>query len=302
TSGTASIVTVNGLEALRVQVNSDNQRNPHTIMEIVEAGVLRADDKVTLTVEGQVTRTGSDQDVFFGLTDGTGQVSYFSVNGNAGRLYVGELKTDAQPSDSIQDGGIETNLLGLSGGQNNTFTLEIVLDGENDTITVFSSNGTLLGTFDGYSAAGNPPDQTNPLDPSLGLSLFLASDNSTETNYFVGLDYEMEVSRSGTIEFDDVDLTDTHSATVTDVTVTGDVSVLDDLDAFSFLDLQPVDQGSDTVEWTFDLSDASRYAIGEGMNDGDSIIFNYDVEVADNQGGSDVATLTFMLTDDGLIV
>ncbi|WP_417683881.1 tandem-95 repeat protein [Roseibium sp.] len=302
TSGTASIVTVNGLEALRVQVNSDNQRNPHTIMEIVEAGVLRADDKVTLSVEGQVTRTGSDQDVFFGLTDGTGQVSYFSVNGNAGRLYVGELKTDAQPGDSIQNGGIETNLLGLSGGQNNTFRLEIVLDGENDTITVFSSNGTLLGTFDGYSAAGNPPDQTNPLDPSLGLSLFLASDNASETNYFVGLDYEMEVSRSGAIEFDDIDLTDTHSASVTGVTVTGDVSVLDDLDAFNFLELQPIDQTSDTVDWTFDLSEASRYGIAEGLADGESIVFNYEVEIADDQGGHDDAIVTITLNSDGLFV
>ncbi|MCK7610946.1 Ig-like domain-containing protein [Roseibium sediminicola] len=296
--GTASVVTVNGLEALRVQVNSESQRNPHTFLEIVEAGVLQSDDKISLTVEGQVTRTGGDQDIFFGLTDGRGQVSYFSVNGASGRLYAGDLETDAQPGDSVQNGAITSNAVNLSGGQNNSFRLEIVLDGENDTISIFRSNGALVGTFDGYSAAGDPADQTNALDPSLGLKLFLASDNTTETNYFVGLDYEMEIIRSGTVAFDDIDVTDTHSAAVASVTVTGDNGLLNPSDAFDFLDLEAVDQSADTVDWNFDMSDPALANVLEGLGAGESLIFDYQIQITDAAGATDTESLRITLNGD----
>ncbi|MHA7772358.1 VCBS domain-containing protein [Roseibium sp. M-1] len=297
-SGTASVETVNGVEALKVNINDDSRRAPHTSLEIVEAGALEATDKVVITVNGEVTRTGSDQDIFFGLTDGTGQVSYFSVNGRAGRLYAGDLKTGSLPDDSIQDGGIATTPLDLSGPQLNIFTLQIVLDGQSDTITVLNSSGTVIGTFDGSGltdGSGNPIDQTNALDPSLGLKLFLASDGTNETNYFVGLDYEMEISRPGTITFNDVDITDVHTASVSAVRFTGNANGLTEAQAKDLLDLTVNSSATDTVgsvDWDFALTDVDFAYLGVN----EDLVIAYDVMVDDGNGGTDTETLTFTIS------
>ncbi|WP_339765783.1 VCBS domain-containing protein, partial [uncultured Hoeflea sp.] len=302
TSGKAEVTTVNGETALEVQVNGDNQRAPHTLLEIVEAGVLESSDKVVITLNGEVTRTSGDQDVFFGLTDGAGQISYFSVNGRAGRLYAGELRTDAQPGDPLQNGAVYNNLLDLSGSENNSFTLKMVLDGETDTITVFNSSGTEIGTFDGSGVI----DQTDPLDPALGLSLFLASDGSGETNYFVGLDYEMTVTRrgkeAGQISFSDPDSGDSHTATVTGVTVTGDAGLLGGADAFTFLNLDAVDQTADTLDWDWEMDDATVDNVTAGLGDGETLTLNYAVDITDASGETDTTSLTFTFNNDDLFV
>ncbi|MFV1910203.1 VCBS domain-containing protein [Phaeobacter sp. A90-2a-3-a] len=292
TSGTASIQTVGGQDAMRVNINTEDRRAPHTVFDIVEQGALEANDKVVVTVQGEVARTGGDQDVFFGLTDGVGQVSYFSVNSRAGRLYNGELKTDSQPGDSLQDGAIELNLLNLSGGQQNTFSLEIVLDGLSDVISVFSSSGALIGTFDGFDPASSTPDQTNAIDPSLGLKLFLASDGDNETNYFVGLDYDMEITRQGTIEFNDVDVTDEHTAEIDAVRFVGDAGGLTSAQALALIELSvnsTAAQASGSVDWAFDIGavDAAYLAAGE------MLMIEYDVTVQDGNGGFDTQTLSF---------
>uniref|UniRef100_UPI00356278DE beta strand repeat-containing protein n=1 Tax=Sulfitobacter sp. TaxID=1903071 RepID=UPI00356278DE len=293
--GTATLQTVNGLEAMRVQVNDDNVRNPHTFLDIVDAGALDADDRVSITIDGQVTRTGSDQDIFFGVTDGVGQVSYFGVNGRAGRLYNGELKTNALPSDTLQDGAVEFNLLDLSGPQLNSFSLEVVLDGQDDTISVFTSSGSLIGTFDGFNAGSPTPDQTNAIDPTRGLDLFLASDGANETNFFVSLDYEMQITRQGTIAFTDVDISDVHTVQIDEVRFVGNANGLTDAEArdlmtFSINSTAALAEGS--VDWAFTISDFDAVYLAEG----ETFAVEYDVTVLDGNDGSDDETVQITFT------
>jgi VCBS repeat-containing protein len=107
---------------------------------------------------------------------------------------------------------------------------------------------------------------------------------------------------AGQIGFTDPDSGDSHTATVTGVTVTGDAGLLNGADAFDFLNLQPVDQGTDTVDWDFQMPNTVIADVLAGLSDGEVLTFGYNVEIADTLGGSDVAHLTISLNDDGLFV
>ena len=91
---------------------------------------------------------------------------------------------------------------------------------------------------------------------------------------------------SGTVAFDDVDLTDTHSASFTPQG--GGY-----LGTFT---LDPVDQTGDSVGWDFTVSDAAL----EGLSEGEIRIQTYTVEIDDGNGGTVTQDVTITITGAGV--
>jgi VCBS repeat-containing protein len=89
-------------------------------------------------------------------------------------------------------------------------------------------------------------------------------------------------SDSGTIAFDDLDLSDTHSASFTPQS--GGY-----LGSFT---LDPVDQMGDSVGWDFNVSDAAL----DGLADGQIVTQVYTIEIDDGHGGTALQDVTITLT------
>ena len=89
-------------------------------------------------------------------------------------------------------------------------------------------------------------------------------------------------SDSGTIAFDDVDLSDTHSATAT-------AQGGGYLGSFT---LDPVDQTGDSVGWSFSVSDADL----DSLEDGEVVTQTYTVQIDDGNGGTVSQDVTVTIT------
>ncbi len=91
---------------------------------------------------------------------------------------------------------------------------------------------------------------------------------------------------SGTIAFDDLDLSDTHSASFTP-------QAGGYLGTFT---LDPVDQTGDSVGWDFTVSDAAL----EGLSEGEVRTQTYTVEIDDGNGGTVTQDVTITITGAGV--
>ena len=107
---------------------------------------------------------------------------------------------------------------------------------------------------------------------------------------------------SGEISFADVDVGDSHTASVTGVSVTGDAGLLGGADAFTFLNLDAVDQTADTLDWDWEMADATVANVMAGLGDGETLTIDYAVEITDATGETDTASLTFTFNNDALFV
>ena len=90
---------------------------------------------------------------------------------------------------------------------------------------------------------------------------------------------------SGTIAFDDVDVTDTHTASFTPQG--GGY-----LGTFT---LDPVDDLNDTVGWDFSVSDA----VLDSLDEGEVVVQTYTVEIDDGNGGTVTQDVTVTITGTG---
>lgn len=86
----------------------------------------------------------------------------------------------------------------------------------------------------------------------------------------------------GVVAFDDLDLSDTHGATAT----------AQGAGYFGTFTLDPVDQGSDTVAWHFDVSDAAL----DGLEEGEVVTQTYTITIDDGNGGTATQDVTITLT------
>lgn len=139
------------------------------------------------------------------------------------------------------------------GSQSDDATLTVTVNGTNDAPTITG------GDFSGSVA--ELPDG----DPDEGTAVH---------------------SDSGTVEFADVDLSDTHSASFTPQGAFY-------LGTFS---LDPVDQTGDSVGWDFTVSDAAL----EGLSEGEVRIQTYTVQVSDGHGGTATQNVTVTITGAGV--
>jgi VCBS repeat-containing protein len=101
------------------------------------------------------------------------------------------------------------------------------------------------------------------------------ADGSAAENMIVHTD-------SGSVAFDDVDLTDTHTASAS-------AQGSGYLGSFT---LAPVDQNGDSVGWNFSVSDADLDALGEG----EVVTQTYTITVDDGNGGTATQNVTITLT------
>ena len=136
-----------------------------------------------------------------------------------------------------------------------TATLTITVNGTNDAPTIDAG-----GTDDSGSVAELPDG-----DPGEGTTVH---------------------ADSGTIAFDDLDLSDTHSASYAPQGAFY-------LGTFS---LDPVDQGGDSVGWDFTVSDAAL----EGLSEGEIRTQIYTVTVNDGHGGTTTQNVTITITGAGV--
>ncbi len=160
--------------------------------------------------------------------------------------------------DYLASGESATVLLSYSiadeHGATSTSTAAVTVTGTNDTPTIDSG---------GTSATGSVGELPND-DPGENLVVHEAD---------------------GVIAFDDLDLSDTHSATAT-------AQGAGYLGTFT---LDPVDQGSDTVAWHFDVSDAAL----DGLEEGETIVQTYTIAIDDGNGGTVTRDVTVTLIGAG---
>lgn len=141
------------------------------------------------------------------------------------------------------------------GTGSDTATLTVTVNGLNDAPTI-DAGGT-----DASGAVTELPDG----DPGEGTTVH--TDN-------------------GAVAFNDVDITDTHTASVT---AQGPFY----LGTFT---LDPVDQSGDSVGWDFSVSDAAL----EGLSEGEVRVQTYEIEIDDGNGGTATQDVTITITGAGV--
>ncbi|MFL6843798.1 MAG: Ig-like domain-containing protein [Allosphingosinicella sp.] len=283
--------------------------NPGTYIGFYGTLVLAADGSYTYTPGGAASLLNAGQsanDVFnYTASDGTvtdAATLTITVNGLSG------------VPDAVDDNATTNENNNVSGN-----VLANDTDPEGDTLTV-TNPGSYVGTYGTLTLGANGSYTYVPNAAANGLAagesaqdVFTytasdgtASDSATLTVTVNGIndaptitggDFSGSVaeaqddenipthSDSGVINFSDVDVSDTHSASAT-------AQGAFYLGTFS---LDPVDQGGDSVTWNFSVSDAAL----DGLAEGEVRIQNYTVQVSDGHGGTDSQTVTITITGAG---
>ncbi len=292
-AGTASLVTLNGQDALRVGPQGVN-RVPHTEIDLFSAGALASDDVVIVNITSFNTRTGGDQDVLIGLTDGDRHISVFTIDGGG----VGFFSDSVFASGEYGVGFPETpplndrTFISLANNIDN-FSVRVVIDSANDQISLLAGGP---GTTNVIGTATLSGDAGEWLDPSQGLSLTVSNDNPGETFYYNSLEYDVTVaarSASGQVVFDDVDVTDTHVASVSNVALSGTVGALVGSDVQNLLNLSVTSTdtaSAGTVDWSF----ATPGSLFDYLANGETLDVTYTVTIDDGNGGTadQIVTIT----------
>ncbi len=141
------------------------------------------------------------------------------------------------------------------GSQSDTATLTVTVNGTNDAPTI-DSGGT-----DASGSVTELPDG----DPNEGTAVH---------------------TDSGTVAFDDVDVSDTHSASFTP----------QGGGYYGTFTLDPVDQMGDSVGWDFTVSDAAL----ENLSENQSVTQVYTVQIDDGHGGTVTQDVTITLNGTGV--
>ncbi|WP_306250390.1 hypothetical protein [Parvularcula sp. IMCC14364] len=303
TSGrSAAVIDNNGTSVLAIGAGGSTRTNPLVEFPGFAAGEFDADSVVTITITGEVIRDGSDQDLIFGIQDSDEFMGVFTADGG------GFLVADGIVNGSY---GIGLGSFGQAEfdrtefppngvPQVDQFLMQLTLNGATDQITLVNGDGV---TYNLNSTIGDF------LSPEDGFTFFIAPDQGSETYDIVSFDYtvnEASLTDSGTIVFTDTD-SESHTASVTDVSFTGNAGDVTPEDAEAFLQLVTATTGgAGTVDWTFTASDS----LFRHLTLGELLDINYEITVDDGEGGTDVTTLAITVVGnppvtgqaDGLIL
>ena len=287
--------------------------NPGTYNGFWGTLVLAANGSYTYTPNAAAALLNNGQsvvDVFaYNASDGTasdGAILTVTVNGLSG---VPNANDDS--ASTTENGSVSGNVL-----TNDT-------DAENDPLTV-SDPGTYVGTYgtlvldadgsytytanagtNGLAAGESVQDVFSYTATDGGASdtanLTVTVNGTNDAPTITGGDFSGSVtelpdgdpdegdithSESGSVAFADVDVSDTHSASVTPQGAFY-------LGTFS---LDPVDQSGDSVGWDFEVSDAAL----EGLQEGEIRIQTYTIEIDDGNGGTATQDVTITITGAGV--
>jgi len=225
------------------------------------SGVPNAvDDSASTTenaaVSGDVLAndTDAENDPLTVTNPGTyvGDYGTLVLNADGTYTYTPDAAADGLAAgESVQD---VFSYTATDGGASDTATLTVTVNGVNDAPTIDAG-----GTNASGEVAELPDD-----DPGEDVTIH---------------------SDSGTIAFDDVDLSDTHTATATP----------QGGGYYGTLTLS-VDQPGDTVGWNFTVSDAAL----EGLSEGQIVIQTYTVTIDDGHGGTATQDVTITITGAGV--
>lgn len=174
------------------------------------------------------------------------------LNGNGSYTYTPNATANGLAAGEIAQDVF--NYTATDGGSSDSATLTVTVNGLNDAPTIDTGN------TDADGAVTELPDG----NPGEGTTIH---------------------SDSGTIAFDDVDVTDTHSASFT-------AQGGGYLGTFT---LDPVDQTGDSVGWDFTVSDAAL----DGLAEGEVRFQTYKVEIDDGHGGTVTQDVTITITGAG---
>jgi VCBS repeat-containing protein len=226
------------------------------------SGVPNANDDTAVTTEdasvsGNVLAndTDAENDPMTVSDPGTyvGTYGTLTLNSNGSYTYVPNSAADGLAvGETAQDVFTYT---ATDGTGSDTATLTVTVTGTNDAPTI-DAGGT-----DASGSVTELPDGA----PGEGTTVH---------------------TDSGTVAFDDIDLSDTHSASVTPQGAFY-------LGTFT---LDPVDQPGDSVGWDFTVSDAAL----EGLSEGEIRIQTYTIEIDDGHGGTVTQDVTITITGAGV--
>ncbi|HEX8573833.1 MAG TPA: Ig-like domain-containing protein [Allosphingosinicella sp.] len=298
-----------------VDVENLTVANPGTYIGTYGTLVLAANGSYTYTPGGAAQALTNGQvvnDVFnYVASDGTVTDSATLTITVTGLSGVPNAVDDT--ASTTEDANVSGNVLA-----NDT-------DPENDALTV-TDPGTYVGTYGTLTLAANGSYTYTPNAAADGLAAgesaqevfsYTASDgaasdtatltvtvngtNDAPTIDGAGTDSSGSVTElpdgapgegttvhtdSGAVAFDDLDLSDTHTASFTPQGAFY-------LGTFS---LDPVDQVGDSVGWDFSVSDAAL----EGLSEGEIRIQTYEIEIDDGNGGTATQTVTITITGAGV--
>jgi VCBS repeat-containing protein len=136
-------------------------------------------------------------------------------------------------------------------GATSSSTVQVTVTGTNDAPTIDAA---------GTTATGSVTELPNG-DPGEGIAVHEAG---------------------GTIAFDDLDLSDTHSASAT----------AQGSGYYGTFTLDPVNQSGDSVGWHFDVDDAEI----DGLEEGEVVTQTYTVTIDDGHGGTTTQDVTITIT------
>jgi VCBS repeat-containing protein len=282
----AALVDIGGVEVMQVgSGGSLFDRRVISEVELFSAGELDADTRVTITIDGEIIRTGGDEDIAFGIRDGDQHLSFFSSDGGTGIL-LADVMNGTGPFGVAASPTPTNDRTIPAGSQVEDFTLRLDLQGGNDSITLVEGNGQ---AFDVTGASGAF------IDTDAAISVFIGSDQNHEVYEIVSLAFVAEVDGlidSGSIVFNDADIGGTHTVSVTNVATTGDTNGIAAATLAGFLTLGTVTSSSGgsngSVGWSFEADDA----LFEHLGTGESVEITYTIEVDDNEGSTDSETVT----------
>ena len=266
TPGAAAQALTNGQTANDVftYIASDGTASDTATLTITVNGLSGAPNAVDDTnttnedssVSGNVLTndTDAENDPLTVSDPGTYSGTYGTLvlNSNGSYTYTPNAAADGLAAgESAQD---VFSYTATDGTQSDSANLTITINGTNDAPTIDAG---------GTSASGSV-SETDDSDPNAGTTTHMAD---------------------GTVAFDDLDLSDTHSASFTPQ------------GAFYLgnFTLDPVNQAGDSVGWHFTVSDAAL----DGLAEGEIRIQTYEVEIDDGHGGTATQDVTITITGAG---
>lgn len=246
---------------------------------VVSDGSLSDTGTLTITIAGRNDAPVADPDA---ASTGENQALLIAVLANDSDPDNGAVLSIASASAPAGKGSVSivgnqlafetgTDFDYLAAGENASVTIAYTVADEHGATASSTAIVTVTGTNDA---------------PAVDAAGTVASGSVTELPDGDPGENSAILSADGVVAFDDLDLSDTHSASFA-------AQGADYLGTFT---LDPVDQAGDTVSWHFDVDDA----VLDSLAPGETLTQTYTVQVSDGHGGTATqdVTVTITGTDD----
>ncbi len=266
------------------------------VTEIVDNSTAPAELTTDLVDMGTITFNDvdlTDTHLASIVVDATTTATGATVTDGAGLLPTGVTSLGVLTLDPVNDGTdtvkwtftvSDADVDFLAEGESITQEFTITIDDQNTANPTVTQVVTIV--INGTSSTNDAPTIESLAADHAGAVTEIA-DNATAPDP----ELTSDLMDMGTITFADVDLTDTHTALVTGRSVTDGGSLLPTgVTELGALTLDPVNDATDTVKWTFTVNDSAVDFLAEG----ESIEQEFIVTI--NDGNTATPTVTQVVT------